>query len=136
MTGLATPSIPVSWGELLDKLTILAIKRERIEAAAPRANVVREHALLHAAAAAALREPVVVDLVAQLRSVNESLWEIEDAIRAEEANARFDATFVALARSVYRKNDERAAIKHRINVALESDLVEEKSYWSAAQKTA
>lgn len=139
MTVPATPSIPVSWGELLDKLTILEIKRARIEGAGARANVVREHDLLHAVASAILREPQVVDLVAQLRSVNEALWEIEDAIRAEEAAGRFGSAFVALARSVYARNDARAAIKRRINVALGSELVEEKSYRASGpvvQKTA
>ncbi|MFS0772696.1 DUF6165 family protein [Sphingomonas sp. 1P08PE] len=132
MASLASPSIPVSWGELLDKLTILGIKRERIAAAEARANVVREYDLLHGVGAAVLREAAVADLFGQLRHVNEELWEIEDAIRAEEAKASFGRAFVALARSVYRKNDERAAIKRRIDRTLESELTEEKSYWSAS----
>jgi hypothetical protein len=121
----------VSWGELLDKLTILAIKRERIGAAAARANVAREYAALERVGEAALHQAEVAALVGDLRRVNEELWEIEDDIRAEEAASSFGRRFVALARSVYVKNDERAAIKRRINLALESELVEEKSYWSA-----
>ena len=132
MAGLTSPTIPVSWGELLDKLTILEIKRERIAAADARANVGREHDLLRAAGEPALRDPAIADLYDQLRQVNGELWDIEDAIRAEEEKATFGAAFVALARSVYRKNDERAAIKRRINDALGSELVEEKSYWTAA----
>ncbi|WP_085810766.1 DUF6165 family protein [Sphingomonas sp. TZW2008] len=131
MAALASPSVPVSWGELLDKMTILEIKRRRIAQPAAHANVVREYEALRDTAGAALHETAVIDLMASLRSVNEELWEIEDAIRAQEAAARFGSRFVALARSVYRKNDERAAIKRRINLVLESDLVEEKSYWSA-----
>lgn len=131
MASLATPSVPVSWGELLDKLTILEIKRERIAAAEALANVSREHAALAQAGAAALGHRQIASLFGALRSVNEELWEIEDAIRAEEAEARFGAAFVRLARAVYHKNDERAALKRRINQTLGSELVEEKSYWSA-----
>lgn len=134
MARLATPSVPVSWGELLDKLTILEIKRERIAAPEARANVVREHAALASVGQAALG--MVANLHGELRRVNEELWEIEDAIRAEEAAATFGAEFVRLARAVYHKNDERAAIKRRINLALESDLVEEKSYWQADARSA
>lgn len=130
MASLASPSVPVSWGELLDKMTILEIKRDRIGHPSARANVVREYEALRDHGAAALREARVDALFRSLKGVNEELWEIEDAIRAEEAEARFGPAFVRLARSVYQKNDERAAIKRRINEALESDLVEEKSYWS------
>ena len=131
MASLASPIVPVSWGELLDKMTILEIKRERIKQVEARANVAREYEALRDTADAALREEAVVELISSLRHVNEELWEIEDAIRAQEAQAQFGACFVRLARSVYRKNDERAAIKRRINSVLESDIVEEKSYWSA-----
>lgn len=131
MASLACPAVPVSWGELLDKMTILEIKRERIAAADARANVAREYEALRSAGAAALGQDGIADLFGSLRRVNEELWEIEDGIRAEEAGARFGQTFVALARSVYRKNDERAAIKRRINLALESELIEEKSYGSS-----
>ena len=131
MASLACPAVPVSWGELLDKMTILEIKRERIAAADARANVVREYEALRSVGAAALGQEGIADLFGSLRRVNEELWEIEDGIRAEEAGARFGQAFVALARSVYHKNDERAAIKRRINLALESELIEEKSYHQA-----
>jgi len=129
---LDTPTVPVSWGELLDKITILAIKRRRLADPAALANVAREHALLLAVAAPAL--PRIAAPLAELEAVNEALWDVEDAIRGEEAAARFGDRFVDLARQVYRRNDARAAIKRRINDLLGSALVEEKSYadWRAA----
>ncbi|AOH86253.1 hypothetical protein AWL63_22105 [Sphingomonas panacis] len=128
MKHLANPAVPVSWGELLDKITILEIKRARIARPEARANVEKERSLLDAIGASALGRADVAALFAELRAVNEALWEIEDAIREKEAEARFGAEFIQLARSVYQRNDERAAIKRRINALLESDLVEEKSY--------
>ena len=128
MEHLASPTVPVSWGELLDKLTILEIKRARIRRPEARANVEKEHRLLSATAAPALRAADLTPLLVALRRVNEALWEIEDAIREEEAEGRFGPEFIRLARSVYKRNDERAAIKRRINALLDSDLVEEKSY--------
>ncbi len=128
MTIVPTPEVPVSWGELLDKLTILAIKRARITRPDARANIETEHCLLDAIAAEALDRPGVAPLVDALRGVNEALWEIEDAIRAEDAAGRFGAEFIRLARAVYQHNDERAAIKRRINLLLQSGLTEEKSY--------
>ena len=131
MTHPPSPTIPVSWGELLDKLTILAIKRARIADPAARANVEREYALLHRIGAPVLEQDAIVDLFGSLGQVNAALWDIEDAIRAEEAHGLFGPTFVDLARAVYRTNDERAALKRRIDRALGSALVEEKSYWTA-----
>ncbi|WP_423209585.1 DUF6165 family protein [Paracoccus yeei] len=122
------PLVPVSWGELLDKITILEIKADRIEDAAARANVARELALLREVAAPVLPQPGLAALIEALRSINCALWEIEDAIRARDAAARFDAEFIRLARAVYLTNDERAALKRKINVLLRSVLVEEKSY--------
>lgn len=121
--------VPVSWGELLDKLTILEIKAQRITDAAKLANVAAERDALLAvrdrhpwASAEAWR------LVDELRSVNEALWEIEDDIRDEERRERFGERFIMLARSVYRTNDRRAALKRELNRLLGSALVEEKSY--------
>ncbi len=131
MASLPSPTVPVSWGELLDKITILEIKHERIACPEARANVKREYEALCGIGGGALVQEGVAALVASLRHVNEELWEIEDAIRAEEADARFGPSFIRLARSVYHKNDERAALKRRINEALGSELVEEKSYWTA-----
>jgi len=122
-------TVATSPGEFLDKLTILEIKSERITDPAKRANVVHELALLRATwAASPLAGADVASLVAELKAVNETLWDVEDRIRLAESHARFDDAFIQLARAVYRHNDERAAIKRRINVALGSTLIEEKSY--------
>lgn len=126
-----TPHIPVSWGELLDKITILEIKRERLTGAAALANVGRELEALSAIAAPALAgDATARDLTAKLKRLNETLWEIEDNIRDKEAAAAFDADFIALARAVYKRNDERAALKKQLNLQLGSGLVEEKGYKS------
>lgn len=122
-------TIQASAGEVVDKLTILDIKLARIPDPAKRANLAREHAALTAAwsAAVASASPVA-ELVAELRAVNETLWDVEDALREHERRAEFGHDFVALARQVYRSNDRRAAIKREINTRLGSELVEEKSY--------
>jgi len=130
-TASETPPIlvPVGAGELIDKLTILAIKLERIEDPAKRANVRREHALLGATRAEAVGAvDGLAPLEAALKAVNEALWDIEDAIRACEAAGDFGPRFVELARSVYRENDRRAALKKDINRLTGSAIVEEKSY--------
>ncbi|RDE06759.1 DUF6165 family protein [Sphingomonas aracearum] len=134
MTRFATPSVPVSWGELIDKLTILEIKAARITRADALDNVARERRALEAIAATVLRLEPVAALHGTLRTVNEALWEIEDDIREHEAAGDFGAAFVRLARAVYRTNDERAALKRQINDLLGSELTEEKSYadWQAA----
>lgn len=136
MSEMEAPCVPVSWGELIDKLTILEIKRARIACAAARANVEREHRALSAVARGARRRAGMEALVARLAAINAALWDIEDAIRAEEAAGRFGAEFVRLARSVYRRNDERAVVKRHINDLLGSALVEEKSYASFAAAAA
>jgi len=122
-------NVQTSPGEFLDKLTILEIKSERIADPAKLANVRRELEQLRATwAASPLAARDVARPLAELRAVNEALWETEDRIRACEAARRFDAEFVELARSVYRANDRRAALKRELNLALGSDLLEEKSY--------
>jgi hypothetical protein len=121
--------VPISPGELLDKITILRIKVARIQDAAKLANVKLELSLLEqtwkdsgcATAGVALDERA-------LHAVNEQLWDIEDRIRDKEAKQSFDRDFIELARAVYVCNDERAALKKRINQHLGSRLVEEKSY--------
>ena len=121
--------VPVSPGELLDKITILRIKSERMSDAAKLANVRHELGLLERSWRAAV--PAGVDLGAEeraLAAVNAKLWDVEDRLREREDERRFDADFIELARAVYINNDERAAIKKRINVAVGSLLVEEKSY--------
>ena len=123
--------IPVSYGELLDKITILEIKAARIADPLKLASVTRELAGLNAVWAG-IDLGAVADDVAQtrrqLRAVNEQLWVIEDDIRQLEREQRFDAAFIALARSVYQVNDERSRQKRRIDELLGSTLVEEKSY--------
>ena len=121
--------IAVSYGELIDKITILEIKYERIDDAAKRANVARELQSLNETWESS---GIAIDLIAterrDLKATNETLWDIEDAIRAKEAAREFDQAFIDLARRVYQRNDERAAIKRVINERLGSQLSEEKSY--------
>jgi len=121
--------VPLSPGELLDKITILRIKVARIQDAAKLANVKRELSLLEQTwkESGAAGHDVALDERA-LENVNERLWDIEDRIRDKEARQTFDREFIELARAVYICNDERAAIKKRINLQLGSPLVEEKSY--------
>jgi hypothetical protein len=121
--------VPVSPGELLDKITILRIKSARIEDASRLVNVRRELALLeHNWRQSVPDAGQLSDDEAALERVNTQLWDIEDQIRRLEAQQCFDAGFIELARSVYLRNDERAAIKQRINRKLNSVIVEEKSY--------
>lgn len=122
-------SVPVSPGEVIDKITILEIKSERIADDAKLAHVRDELRLLEDTwAKAAAGAADISDARARLKQVNESLWEVEDAIRVQEKAASFGERFIELARSVYVRNDERAAIKREINEKLGSRLVEEKSY--------
>lgn len=122
-------TVPVSFGELLDKISILQIKSERMSDEAKLANVRRELSALektwmaHPAAGGDIAR-----LRAELKAVNERLWDIEDEVRLKEKAGSFDQAFVELARSVYQQNDERARIKKAINLALGSSYVEEKSY--------
>lgn len=126
MTEILTPISP---GELLDKLTILQIKLDRIEDAGKRANVQVEHDALDAVVRSHIQQTdEVAALVAALRDVNEALWDIEDDIRDCERAKDFGNEFIRLARAVYVTNDRRATLKKDINTALGSALVEEKSY--------
>ena len=122
-------SVPIAYGELIDKITILEIKSERIRDAAKLANVRVELDLLNDTWGTnpASSTDIAAER-AELRRVNEALWDIEDRIRLKEKAKAFDTEFVELARSVYIRNDERAAIKRAINTKLGSTLVEEKSY--------
>ena len=122
-------SVPVSFGELLDKMAILHIKTERMTDAAKLVNVnVELDALRKTWMAAPESQVDVQELLSALKAVNERLWVIEDDIRSKEKAQAFDAEFVRLARAVYFENDERARIKKDINLALGSSYVEEKSY--------
>ena len=121
--------VPVSWGELVDKITILQIKSERISDTGKLANIHNElEQLVLTARQAAVFPPEVVALQAELKAVNEKLWVIEDDIRDCERNKDFGPKFIELARAVYVTNDERFRVKRAINDALGSVLSEEKSY--------
>jgi hypothetical protein len=116
-------------GELLDKITILQIKKARITQPDKLRNVEVELATLELARAGAMTEsPQLDQLAADLRAVNETLWQIEDDIRLCERDGDFGPHFVELARSVYKQNDRRAALKRQINDLLGSKIIEEKAY--------
>lgn len=119
------PRVPVSWGELIDKITILEIKVERMRAPEAVANARRELEQLRSV----LGEPDgVAAMKDALAAVNRKIWDIEDAIRAKEAAGSFDNEFIELARGVYQNNDERSRIKRVINETLRSAIIEEKQY--------
>ncbi len=121
--------IPISPGELLDKITILQIKAERIDDPVKVANVKTELEMLTRVWDETVEaDAEITALTAELKSINESLWEIEDDIRDEERNKRFGDRFIELARAVYVTNDERANAKKKVNLHLNSTIVEEKSY--------
>ncbi len=120
--------IPVSVGELFDKITILKIKAARLSDAGQLENVRRELAELEAVAVAVPESDRLDALVDRLRAINDALWDVEDGKRAHEREGRFDAAFIELARRVYRENDQRAALKREINRLTGSTLVEEKSH--------
>ena len=122
------PHVPTSWGEVIDKITILQIKVARLPTDTARANATRELELLQAVAAPVLARTEIAGPVARLKALNEALWDIEDQIREHERRGDFGATFVTLARAVYHRNDERGAVKRELNQALGSALIEEKSY--------
>ncbi len=121
--------VDISFGELLDKITILQIKSERITDAAKLQNIHHELELLQSIWEKS--DEVKIDIkfeIYELKNINEKLWDIEDDIRTKEFNKEFDEDFIALARAVYVTNDQRADFKRKINVKLNSELVEEKSY--------
>jgi len=121
--------VPVSPGEVLDKITILEIKSERISDADKVANVRRELELLRETWQQTVHQDETVRRIhAELKSINEALWDIEDDIRDKERVREFDDRFIELARSVYVTNDQRANAKKELNVYLGSEIVEEKSY--------
>ena len=121
--------VPVSPGEVLDKITILEIKSERMSDPAKVANVRIELALLQETwAKSVTSDEVIEDLHDQLKKINETLWEIEDDIRDKERVKEFDGRFIELARQVYFTNDRRSQVKKELNLHLGSQIVEEKSY--------
>jgi len=121
--------VPISPGELIDKITILEIKAANITDATKLANVKVELQLLQETWSTSHYASTNIDAEwKQLRDVNKQLWDIEDDIRDKERQRQFDQQFIELARAVYIRNDERAAVKKTINTKLGSKIVEEKSY--------
>ena len=122
-------NVPVSPGEVLDKITILEIKSERMTDAGKVANVRAELALLQETWNDNIRDNETIrGLHAQLKEINEALWEIEDDIRDKERAKEFDDRFIELARAVYVTNDRRSQVKKELNLHLGSEIIEEKSY--------
>ncbi len=129
MGHIPSVKIDAAPGELIDKITILEIKAERIDDAMKRANVPYELATLTNALNLAIEtSEQISDLSDRLKAVNERLWETEDAIRECESRQDFGQVFIDLARSVYRLNDVRSDIKRSINMLLGARIIEEKSY--------
>jgi len=128
-TNCQTISAEISYGELIDKITILTIKSQRITSEEKLKNVRTELASLQETCDTFVgnREDIA-HLQALLQEVNENLWDIEDAIRIKERNKEFDDEFIAIARSVYITNDQRCSIKKQIDLLLGSHITEEKSY--------
>ena len=126
---MKTPYIPISWGELFDKITILEIKIENLKEKNALKNVKTEHDQLNTIYNNNfLKDEIARVLFNDLKKINHKLWEIEDLIRDKERNKTFDKEFIKLARSVYFTNDDRAIIKRTINDTLGSEIIEEKSY--------
>ena len=125
----ATPLTPISWGELIDKITILEIKQINIKSTSALSNINKELGYLSEIEknSDSVSE-LIRELKQQLLDVNKRLWQVEDEIRDKELKQEFDRIFIELARKVYRLNDERAKLKKDINQVLKSELVEEKSY--------
>ena len=127
-TNRATPLVPISWGELIDKITILEIKDLKIDSITAKENIRKELKYLSEIAKLNEMPKAIEELKHQLSDVNLKLWNVEDRIREKELASQFDSIFIELARSVYILNDFRAKTKSSINFLLKSELVEEKSY--------
>ncbi len=130
MSGPDDILVPISVGELMDKITILEIKSERIRSPSQLENIARELEALRAVRLGDIDRAMLDGLRAELKRVNATLWEVEDSIRECDARGDFGDAFIGYARAVYRLNDERSRIKKAINVASGSRLIEEKSYRS------
>ena len=127
--NINTPKVPVSWGELFDKITILQIKLENLTSKNALNNVEREFKQLQSILIKYFPNSTKAKkLEEELKQINQQLWDIEDKIRKKERNRSFDDEFIQLARSVYIINDERSRIKRKINDVFGSKFVEEKSY--------
>ena len=122
-------TVEVSTGEFLDKISILEIKSERIQDASKLSNINKELEILKKTwAESPASQTDVSTLMAELKTINETLWDIEDRIRIKESQSAFDEEFIELSRSVYITNDRRSDVKRQLNQALGSNLMEEKSY--------
>ena len=129
--GLHVPTVPISWGELFDKFTILELKLVRVTSKDALENIKREYSSLADIATRALSENMGIShYLDELREVNKALWDIEDNIRVKEFDKDFGHEFIQLARAVYLTNDERARIKRLINERMNSKFKEEKYYKS------
>lgn len=128
MNNLKTPFSPISWGELIDKVTILEIKLVKIFANAKLINIQKELNYLNEILSRERIEGSIFDMKSSLKDVNLELWEIEDKLREKELINEFDEEFIQLARMVYKLNDKRAQYKLEINLYLKSEIIEEKSY--------
>jgi hypothetical protein len=126
---MKTPYIPISWGELFDKITILEIKIENLKEKNALKNVKTEHDQLNTIYNNNfLKDEIARVLFNDLKEINQKLWDIEDKIRDKERSKKFDREFIELARNVYFTNDERSRIKRNINETFGSEIIEEKSY--------
>ena len=126
---MKTPKIPVSWGELFDKRTILQIKLKNLKTKSALKNVKTEYDQLSTIFNTNFSKNInAKKLISDLKKVNKKLWNIEDLIRDKERNKAFDKDFIKLARSVYFSNDDLSRIKRTINETFGSELIEEKSY--------
>ena len=126
---MKTPLIPVSWGELFDKITILQIKIENFQEKNALNNVKTEHDQLNTIYNNNfLKDEIARVFFNDLKEINQKLWDIEDKIRNKEKSKKFDKEFIELARNVYFTNDERSRIKRNINETFGSKIIEEKSY--------
>ena len=125
---MGTPVVPISWGELIDKITILEIKDLKINSITAKKNIRKELKYLLDIVNLNNMPEEIKPLKTELKNVNLRLWDVEDSIREKELAGEFDKAFIELARSVYRLNDVRAKTKQSINLILQSELVEEKSY--------
>ena len=124
-----TPQVPISWGELFDKITILQIKLENLTSNNALKNVEWELKKLQPISTQYCPKTLeTIQLEGELRQINQQLWDIEDKIRGKERHNAFDDEFIQLARSVYITNDQRSRTKRKINDMFGSELVEEKSY--------
>jgi hypothetical protein len=128
MNSYKTPVVPVSWGELIDKITILEIKNSKIESIDSINNIQKELKELSNIAEINKLPEKIIFLKRDLTDINLKLWAVEDEIREKDFKSQFDEEFIELAKSVYRLNDVRAQIKKSINLSLQSELIEEKSY--------